>query len=493
MSEQTTPKPPSKAVLLATSSPRVRAWLPTFWFEQRLFALLVVVGAGSLAWIYPLSLAHVSAEVERYLSLLNLLLWAWAVADAAVTLAALEINHALAAHVYREGEEFLRNLRAGQAARMGLDELSVRFLPSNPTRPAVTRLFEHIVEDAKDRQFNFSGNVVRLYREESSHAVVRIERLQQLTLRLGILGTFIGLGTAMHAIPGGLEAVFPKISSDDPSAAAASLDASREVFVGLAQNLSSALSDAFGTSISGLACSASIWALAYALRRKQFGYFSAMDRAAEVITSLSRNALNVDEFHENFRQLIVQLDELKTQLYDRVGKLSASVVELDGKVNAQTSAVTAGLDKLRGAGGELDVFLKRLSLDQTQVLRNLELLFERAELRQVFGRLEASVEQAGLVLGGKLESQASVALERTASVSQGIADANDRLEKSTLAMDRLIATLGELGTRLASLRPGPDPGLPPSARPPGGRSLTLMTIASVFGGAATLLIQRAFE
>lgn len=484
---------------LATTPPAARVYNPFFWMRPNSFNLAVFGGGAALLWVYEFALQRVSAGVELFLGLVNLGLWSWAALSASATLSTLEVNQALARHVYREGEAFLRSLRAKQESRLPLDELSVRFLPSNPARPALARMFEQIVEQAKDRQFNFSGNVVRLFREESVHEVAGVERLQQLTLRLGILGTFIGLGAAMYSIPGGLESILPQGAADDPSMTAGALAANRREFVELAQRLTGALSDAFATSISGLACSAGIWTMAYVLRRKQFSYFSDLDRAAEIVTSLSRNALNVDEFHEHFQQLILKLDELKTQLYDRVSRLSQNVVELDARVTDQTSIIDSGLHKLKAAGGELDAFLKRLSLDQTQVLRNLELLFERAELRRAFERLEQSVEEAGNALGGKLALQANAVLERSESWGDGLTQVNGRLTQVAQGMERLVSSLSELSTRVTSLKPpavvnpsGPSsPGRP--QLPGGVRSLAMLMVAGALGSVTTLLLERALQ
>jgi hypothetical protein len=168
-------------------------------------------------------------------------------------------------------------------------------------------------------------------------------------------------------------------------------------------------------------------------------------------------------------------------------------------VTEQTTAIDSGLHKLKAAGGELDAFLKRLSLDQTQVLRNLELLFERAELRRAFERLEHSVEEAGNTLGGKLASQANAMLERSQSFGEGLTGVNERLTQVTHGMERLVASLAELLSRVSSLKSPPlvgQPG-PSSPRRPlsggGAKSLTALLFAVALGSVTTLLLERALQ
>jgi hypothetical protein len=479
---------------LATAPPRTCVHSPSFWLRQTLYTSAVVLGAAALLLVYPLALGGVSARIERYVSVANLVLWLWAVFDGAVTLATIEVNLALATFVCRKGEEHLRDLRAGSAQRIRLDELTTRFLPNNPVRPAVTRMVEHILAEARDRQFNFSGNLVRMYREEGTQAVGKVERLQQMTLRLGILGTFIGLGAAMHAVPAGLDKLLPIAVSPDGQGATEAVDASRDAFMQLAHSLVGALGDAFGTSIAGLTCSVSIWAMAHVLRKKQFQQFDLVERAAEVMTSLARNAENPDQFHEQFRKLIEHLDQLKIQLYDRVGRLGEDVVRLDGKVSAQMTALDSGLQKLKNAGGSLDAFLKQLTTNQSQVLQKLSELFERAELRQAFVRLEDAIDKAGKTLGTRLETRAEKMLGEATPLAPELTGLSTQIAASVRALERLEARVGEIGVRMSSAPPPRAPLEPPQPRGGGNaRTVATLTIACLASSAATLLMERVFQ
>jgi ABC-type transporter Mla subunit MlaD len=238
--------------------------------------------------------------------------------------------------------------------------------------------------------------------------------------------------------------------------------------------------------------------MTHVVRRKQQQYFSAMDRAAEVVTSLSRNSLNVDEFHEHFKQLIQKLDELKTQLYDRVAKLSEGVLSLDGKVTIQTAAIDSGLEKLRDGGTELDNFLQKLSNDQTAVLRTLSGLFEKAEIGALFTRLQRTIEEEARNLGATLEAQAStIALQaRPASVDFG--QLARQLETNARALEKLDSSMTGLAASLQSMRPPATRLEPPStpsaqSRASGVRFMGMITLAGLSGSVLTLFFQRALQ
>ena len=104
-----------------------------------------------------------TAAIKLALGVFILVLAVYAAYEAATTLAVLDVERALANYLISHGEAKLREIRANPATRHKLENLS-SFLPENPSKPTVSRLFAHVLDEARDREFGTSANLAQMYR-----------------------------------------------------------------------------------------------------------------------------------------------------------------------------------------------------------------------------------------------------------------------------------------------------------------------------------------
>lgn len=364
---------------------------PRFWRQNALFVLSLGAMLMLLKLIWPLSVGDIQSDFKRWLSYAIVAVTVWAAMSAARTLAMLHVDRALARFIVTQGEAALRDMRANAAPRPSLDSLSA-FLPENPTRPAISRMFQRVVEEARDREFSTSANLVQVYREALLTRYNKIDRLQQVALRVGILGTFIGLAEAMRLVPAGLNALLPAASGDAHDR--------QRIIVDMGQNLLAFLSDAFGTSIVGLAMACGIWGMSFAVRGELTKYFELMERSADVSLSLARNAVNESDFLEAFNKLIHRLDELKRHLFDRVAKLGDSVDRLQATVGEQTETMADAVVELHEGAQAMSALLDKLSGRQNELAHHFETVISKAGFNDLFGRIESAVHKAGESVNG---------------------------------------------------------------------------------------------
>jgi hypothetical protein len=408
----------NSAPTLASKSPRSLVTSVSFWIRHLALAVLVVGLFLLLKELWPLAAGSLTSPLKRLLCWGIVGLCVIAAFDAAHTLAILDVNRALAQYIITNGEALLRALRANPADRPELESLT-SFLPQNPSRPAMVRMFEHVLDEARDREFGSSATLVQVYREGVLTRYQRIDRLQQLALRLGILGTFIGLAEALHVVPAGLKALLPG------QAQVSSVTATRQdVIINMGEELIKFLADAFGTSIVGLATACGIWGMTFVVRRELTTYFDAMERSADVSLALARNAVNESDFQEAFERLIHRLDELKRHLFDRVAKLGESVEALQGRVDAQTETMADAVVALHEGATSLDSVMRTLSGRQDELAKHFEALLAKAGFDKLFTRIEGAVQRAGESVGKDLTRD-------LASISQSLNDVRTSLTSGT--------------------------------------------------------------
>ena len=373
------------------ANPRALLFSARFWARHVLFVLAAAGTVLALLAVWNESVAQLTST-KLAIGVAILVLAGYAAFEAAVTLAMLDVERALGTHLISRGEAKLREVRANPATRHKLENLST-FLPDNPTKPTVARLFAHVLEAARDREFGTSATLAQMYRAGLIARFQKIDRLQQIALRLGILGTFIGLGEAMRKVPDGLRVLSPGVA--DAATRQAQL-------VDTAQSLVAFLADAFGTSILGLVVACGISAMVFVVRSHLARYNELMEHSAEVSLSLARNALNESDFQVAFERLIQRLDELKVHLFDRVAKLGDSIDALKGTVGGQTSEMTNAQRQLKVGAQELSNLMQELSGRQSELLEEYRSSVDQVGFTVLFAQLEGAIEKAGDSVGAHL-------------------------------------------------------------------------------------------
>ena len=402
----------------AKSSPIKQILSPVFWFEHWFFLIVLALGSVSVFYAFPLTVGGVTTLIGSSISVIIFGIGFIAVVQAVFTLSSIHINRSMATYVWQKADEILRDIRSDdRKVRPPLSEIASRILPQSPGRPAVGRMVHHILAEAKDREFNYSANVSNAYREETKNQVNWAERFQHFALRIGILGTFLGIAIALRKVPSGIQNLLTNNSEETAGA----------VFAKFSTELISSLGDAFGTSVAGLVTASVIWLVVYVLRTRQQKYFAELDRAAEVVTSLARNAINDDKFYENFRRLIDKLEELRVNLFDRVEKLSRSVEKLSENVaqqsvdfsvqvkvvEAQQKTIQEAFDNISKSKRVFDSFLVSISKQQTEVLQRFDDIYTRAELPNALVRIENAVGRIGEDFNSNFQNTLGTSLEDT--------------------------------------------------------------------------------
>jgi methyl-accepting chemotaxis protein len=379
---------------LAGSSPRDVVQNLEFWQMQAGFLVTIAAGLLSVVILFPYTYAP--AGGWELMSLLVHLLGAWGVFCAAKALATIAVEKAIAADVERRAAEYLRDLQAGQRARIELDQLQQTMLPNNPSMPppAMVRLFQHICKEAKDRKFESSVNLMQPYREEPLGDIFRLQNLQKIALWLGILGTFIGLLLAVAAA-----------------------DLRTGDFMDIVQQMFKGLVVSFSASLAGLQVAVLLGVLVLILRRRQEEYFKRMESAVVTMLSLARNAVNKDDFFVEFSQVRQSIDAL------------ANIVHVQNReVRAQTDEIRGGMVRLGEARDGFDGFLNGLTESQRQFFAELQSLYDTLSLKNLSASLQLSLAQSARLMGDKLDAGAGRITDR-------IGEFNSAVEKLSVALD----------------------------------------------------------
>lgn len=407
---------------------------PDFWTRQPFFLLAIFLGLVMAVVLSPFTYARAGGiDLLFVVAVQSLALYAGSVA--AQALAAVEVENAIVGEVERKGTELLRNVRSGQRARIDLDQLEQTVVPVNPARPApaMIRLFQHIVKEAKDRKFESSVQVMQPYREEPLDDVFKLQNVQKIALWLGILGTFVGLLLAIDAA-----------------------DARDGDFLEIVRKMFGGLSIAFSASLAGLQVAVFAGVLLILVRKAQEHYFKQMESAVVTMLSLARNSVNKDEFLAELGQITETVQDLTQKVHEQTAEVAGRLQSTRQEIREQTEAIQAGLDGLTGAREQFDGFLTGLGAAQTQFLEEVRGVYDTISLHELSATLRAGVAQAGrefnaaaLRLASTLEHQSDLSAENTKKVAALI---HGSATETTKAISAIVMRVQEMATREQTMR-----------------------------------------
>jgi methyl-accepting chemotaxis protein len=394
------------AASVAATAPHRLLLLPAFWLRQSAF---LAAAGGAVAAVVLLSPFTYGAArgVDVVLLLVVHALGVWGGWIAMRALAAIEVEHAIVREIERKGTELLREVRTGQRSRIDLEQLEQAIVPNNPTDPppAMIRLFQHICKEAKDRRFESSVHVMQPYREEPLEDLFRLQNLQKIALWLGILGTFIGLLTAVTAV-----------------------DVNAGDFQSLVQRMFGGLRVAFSASLAGLEIAVFIGVLLLLLRRAQERYFKVMEAAVVTMLSLARNSLNRDEFMAEFAQVSSMMQELTERVRTQTAEHVRGSESTRREIAEQTASIRDGIEKLAQTRTTFDGFLNGLSSAQAQFIDEVRGVYDTISLKELSSTLHGSLMQAGRVMAD------AVSLS-TRQIATRLTDFNSAVDQLTNTLD----------------------------------------------------------
>lgn len=395
---------------IAGTTPRALLRRPDFWMRQPFFLVAVGLGVAMAIALAPFTYAR----AERFDLLFVLIVQALAVyagAMAAKALATVEVERAIVEEIERKGSELLLDVRTNQRARIDLDHLEQSIVPINPAKPApaMIRLFQHIVKEARDRKFESSVQVMQPYREEPLDDVFKLQNVQKIALWLGILGTFIGLLFAIDAA-----------------------DARGTDFMVIVRKMFTGLSMAFCASLAGLQVAVFAGVLLLLVRRAQEQYFKEMESAVVTMLSLARNSVNKDEFLAELGQVTGTIQDLTRMVHEQTREVGQNLQSTRADIQHQTGAIREGLEGLTGAREKFDGFLAGLGASQVQFIEEVRGVYDTISLHELSATLRASFGDAGRLM--------------METVNKGTHQIANRLGDFNGAVDRLSSTL-ELQSR----------------------------------------------
>lgn len=365
-----------------------RAWVlhPGFWWGHPTFVATLGLSALGVVLLAPFT-------YSGWASLLSLLVQAlavWGVWIAARALAATDVDLALVAEMEARGSRYLSDLAAQGGGHVDLERLESTLVPNNPAVPAPgpIRLFQQICKEARDRRFESAANLVQPYRDEASEELFRLQNLQKIALWLGILGTFLGLLVALRQSGGG------EAGSD------AALTAMVEQMYG-------GLFVSFTASVAGLEVAIILGFVMLLLRKRQELCFTQLEGAAVTLLSAARHAINHDELIVEFSQVSTSVRDLAGHVYEQTRALADRLDAVDARMREQNDRIDAGMERLAGARGEFERFLRDVGDAEHRFLADLGELFQAASFRDLAKVLREGARDVGAQLTGQLEEAAA--------------------------------------------------------------------------------------
>lgn len=318
---------------LATSSPQNVIYNPYYWLtHQKLFLGLLYVCAIGFIFLFNLNFPKLKDPL-MFVSVIIYGFAIWGIWLVVRGLVKISIEKAIAIRISENLAIELSKIRGKEKDRIDLKRVP-ELLPatSNNFKSAMIRLTEHIIDEARDRKFESSDIIMRPYKEEAIGDIFKINSIQKIALRLGILGTFIGLIVAFVNL-GDLNNLDKNFSA-----------------------ITNALQYSFSTSVAGLTASVMLALFIILLNRRQDEYFKSMEVATQTTIALVRNSINKDAFIAGFDQMKESMKEVRNNLYDQ-----------QAETKAQTRAIQDGLLKLKDAKNNFDEFLLNVTNEMKSV------------------------------------------------------------------------------------------------------------------------------
>lgn len=409
------------AASVAAAAPRQLFFNLRFWMRHAAFLALLVAGVIAVVLLVPFTYGATEGVDDLLLVLVHSL-GIWSAFIAARGLATIEVEKAIVSEIERRGSDVLREVRTGRRARIDLDQLEQSVVPNNPSNPppAMIRLFQHILKEAKDRKFESSVHVMQPYREEPLEDLFKLQNLQKIALWLGILGTFIGLLLAITAA-----------------------DVTRGDFKALVQKMFDGLAVAFSASLAGLQVAVFIGVLLLLLRREHDRYFKLMESAVVTMLSLARNSVNRDEFMAEFGQIASTMQELTERVRVQTSESGKNNESTRRELSEQTEAIRQGMEKLGAARVTFEEFLKTLSDAQQQFVNDVRSVHDTVSLRELSSTLQGSLSGAGRSMAEAIELS-------TRQIATKLTDFNSAVDHFTNTLDAQSQASAEYARRLAA-------------------------------------------
>ena len=264
------------------------------------------------------------------LSVLAILICFYGIWRALYETAKIEIENSLISNINNKAGNYNR-----QNKPVDLDELKNEISPPNDTKPtpALIRLIDHIVNEAKISRFDSSVNLLQPYRDEAVDIIFKVQHYQKLVLWIGIGGTFIGIIDA--------------ISSENLKDI---MGSSPEQFGTILTSMFNSLSVSFRASLAGLVAAVLLSWFILHVKKKQEIYFKNMESVVTVILTSARKSKNKEIYLneiETLREDINNGQSLAKDLQRSIYEMQRQIILQNGQIQESVNKFFETSEKLR--------------------------------------------------------------------------------------------------------------------------------------------------
>jgi len=377
----------------AAACPAKLLWTPFFWRAQLLPAILLLCGAAIIGstivvFFHSAATGGATSTASVLFCLAVFTLFPLGVYSAMHHIAEIDVEHAIAVEVDNNATFLLSKIQSRQSTRPSIARVESDVIPYNNSQPALStiKLFQRVCDGARDRRIEPVFHLLQTPKEEADRWFHVLHTYSQVALRLGILGTFIGLMFALGGITGFMEDM--DFSHADQSSIQAVLQENDQTSGQQAQELFKSLASSskfapmfdnlhlvFSTSIAGLETALLLSGFLFILRRKRQSYLQDLEAAASAMTRLVRQSLVEDNFSLEFDQIKTEMRAVIASVYDQTEANKEQMEKVVGSISVQTLQIEDGMQQLKTADTDMKQFLASLKDAEAEFVEQLGSVF----------------------------------------------------------------------------------------------------------------------
>jgi methyl-accepting chemotaxis protein len=410
----------SKAIS-ASSSPFEVISTPGFWrHNYGFFITLAVCGlAGMIMSPYMLDGRQ---GIWIILSILAMLIGIYGVYRTFYEVLKIQIENSLISSIQEKAAEYIRRNKPVE-----LDELRNEISPPNDTEPtpAMIRLIEQVVSEAKISRFDSSIALLQPYREEAMDIIFKLQNYQKIVLWIGIGGTFIGILDAIK--PKNLEGLLGKSIGE---------------FGNILTLMFNSLSISFSASLAGLVAATVLGCFILLVKKKQEVYFKNMESVATLVLTAARKSKNKDKYLNEIETLREDINSSQTLTKE----LQRAIYDMQRQIILQNGQIQESVNKFFSSHERINTLI-------TGTENELRILHDSGALKST---LQSGVREAGQYLAQSVSGQLSSLSEQMTRFRQSADSLNENIKSHSEQTKNLNSSLSsrlmELGTILRSIR-----------------------------------------
>ena len=433
---------------LTTASPPLVLWRwPWFWRREMSFILTSALFL-EISFLIFWKTWPAEPNALAYLTGLLLVMPVWGVCEAAAMIARIEVDRAIVDSVNRFAEEALTNIDHA----CPLWESVENYVAPNDTKPELTSiLMFKTLFSAADR-LNFEPDLNKFY-DSCSKNIFDLQNLQNTAMRIGIIGTFVGLLLAMYHVKhfvdiSGFAQLNPDSSVEEIGKIVAqsfkSLDA-------MTKALLKDLYAAFNTSIIGLETAVMIGFLIRILRKKEEFLTQGMVNSTKNVVEVLKHCVGEKKVIFELRGLRNLIVSGMSDMESELKKACEAMAGVEAKNGQIVDNISNGMDKLTTAKSDYDKFIKELSKTQTKFLMDVRSVYEFSSLTRLTEHIKTSIGEAGQTIAGNVKAELDLVLKELPELKQSNELLQGELSELSLWTFSLGSDVGNLKNGVESL------------------------------------------